>query len=242
MFVQQLTGSGSLIAMGELTGAAGIGAVSTVEALVSTLRERILAGEIPAGAPLREADLCTQFGVSRHSLRNAMRSLIASGLLVHQANHGVSVVNLSSADVRDIYALRRSLELDAIQELASHPERYDVVRAALERLEHAAVDAPWAEIRDLDLQFHLAIVTSMQRPRTTRVFENLMDELALAFRQLKGELESSAEVAQQHRKIFDAAASGSGQLAFHLLFDHLSSAEQTICAAFEAEASVTGLR
>lgn len=220
--------------MSEAIGTRGIGAVSTVDALVSTLRERILSGDIPAGAPLREADLSAQFKVSRHSLRNAMRSLIASGLLIHQANHGVFVANLSAADVHDIYALRRALELDAVQELASHPERQGIVLAALERLEQAAVDAPWSEIRDLDLQFHLALVQSLQRPRTTRVFENLMDELALAFRQLKGELESSSVVAQQHRRIFDAAASGSGQLAFHLLFDHLSSAEHTICGEFDA--------
>jgi DNA-binding GntR family transcriptional regulator len=212
-----------------------IGAVSTVDALMATLRELILSGELPAGAPLREAELCSQFGVSRHSLRNAMRSLIGSGLLVHQANHGVSVANLTASDVHDIYALRRSLELDAVQELASHPERHGVVIAALERLESVAADAPWFQVRDLDLQFHLALVTSMNRPRTTRVFENLMDELALAFRQLKGELEISEAVAQQHRRIFEAAASGAGQLAFHLLFDHLSSAEQTICAAFSPE-------
>lgn len=219
--------------MSEAIGTSAIGAVSTVDALMATLRERILNGELPAGAPLREAELCAQFRVSRHSLRNAMRGLIASGLLVHQANHGVSVANLTAADVHDIYALRRSLELDAVQEMASHPERQSSVRAALERLERAAVDTPWPQVRDLDLQFHLALVQSMERPRTTRVFENLMDELALAFRQLKGELEVSTAVAQQHRRIFDAAASGSGQLAFHLLFDHLSSAEQTICAAFD---------
>ncbi|MGW4339225.1 GntR family transcriptional regulator [Rhodococcus koreensis] len=204
---------------------------------MSTLRERILSGEMPGGMPLREAELCSQFGVSRHSLRTAMRSLLASGLLTHEANHGVFVSSLAEADVCDIYALRRLLELDALDELPHHPERHDAVQAALRQLEETVPGAPWSVVRDRDLQFHLSLVESMGRPRTTRVFAGLIDELALALRQLRGELTESEEVARQHRVIFEAAVSGSSAEARRLMDEHLMNARNDICAAFAATTS-----
>jgi DNA-binding GntR family transcriptional regulator len=198
---------------------------------MQTLREMILSGELAGGAQLRESELCEQLQVSRHSLRTAFRALAATGMIRHEANHGVFVAQLQAADIHDIYSLRRPLEVEAILELAKYPDRRPPVLVALERLEQAHPALHWAEVRDLDLQFHLALVASMGRPRATRTFVSLIDELALAFRQLKDEFEGSADVGRQHRAIYEAAVKGTPREAERLVISHLAEGEESICRA-----------
>jgi len=56
---------------------------STVDLLVAELRREILDGGLPAGARLRERELCEGYGVARHSLRAHLRDaadrLVAAG-------------------------------------------------------------------------------------------------------------------------------------------------------------------
>ncbi|MCZ4602816.1 GntR family transcriptional regulator [Streptomyces sp. Lzd4kr] len=208
--------------------------VSTVDALVAALRESILSGSQAAGTALREADLARSFGVSRHSLRTALQELIHDGLVVHEVNRGVFVKSVTRASVRDIYQLRELLEVEAASELSRRPDRLAVVRATLDALEALPSTAPWGEARDADLAFHRALVDALGRPRTSQTFASLAGELRLAFLQIKTELEDRADVARQHREIFDAIAAGKRGEAMRLVRAHLRAAQIDICTALEA--------
>ena len=79
---------------------------STVDALAAALRPRILEGELPAGARLREQELSDDYGVARHTLRAALRALAAEGLVRIEPNRGASVASLGTAELHDIADLR----------------------------------------------------------------------------------------------------------------------------------------
>ena len=112
---------------------------STVDALAAALRREILDGELPAGAWLRERELCEAYGVARHSLRAALRTLAADGLVRIEPHRGARVAQLTRDDVRWLYELRAALELEAAHLALERnggrlpPE----VHAALERLQAA---------------------------------------------------------------------------------------------------------
>lgn len=74
------------------------------------LRNSLENGEFVPGERLIERDLCDQLGVSRPSLREALRELESEGLLTSIANRGVFVSVLSVRDVREIYEVREQLE------------------------------------------------------------------------------------------------------------------------------------
>lgn len=207
-----------------------LGRVSTVDAIVDALRERILSGLESPGAPIRESEVCDRYGVSRHSARTAMRVLAAAGLLRFEANHGVRVTDLSAQDVRDIYALRRVLESEAVSLIASGDAQADLALQALRALEELPKDADWSTVRDRDLDFHRALVASLQRPRTTAAYDRLIDEMRLAFHQLRPELEDVDLVAQQHRELYEMAVSGDRDGAVAAILGHLNAAEAAICA------------
>src|SRR4051812_10355634 len=66
----------------ERKGAARIETPKLAHIVAQRLRRRIANGELPPGSSLpREADLMTQFGVSRPALREALRVLEAESLI-----------------------------------------------------------------------------------------------------------------------------------------------------------------
>lgn len=81
-----------------------------VDRLAFAIRARVLSGEIPSGSRLRQESLASEFGVSRTPVREALRQLQSSGLVVVEPNRGAVVVGPSARDVRDAYAVRAELE------------------------------------------------------------------------------------------------------------------------------------
>jgi DNA-binding GntR family transcriptional regulator len=82
------------------------------------LRTSIMEGRLAAGERLREAELCEALGVSRPTLREALRTLEAERLITIEPHRGPSVVSISEKGARDLYALRALLEGYAAHEFA----------------------------------------------------------------------------------------------------------------------------
>ncbi len=65
--------------------------------------------EIAPGASLREVPLANFFGVSRSSVREALRILERDGVVSIQPRHGAKVTELSPAEMAEIYQIRAAL-------------------------------------------------------------------------------------------------------------------------------------
>jgi DNA-binding GntR family transcriptional regulator len=74
------------------------------------LREAILAGRIPMGSRINEAELAAEWGISRTPIRDALRRLEADGLVQASPGRGMVVPVLSRSDVEELYGLREGLE------------------------------------------------------------------------------------------------------------------------------------
>lgn len=74
------------------------------------LREAILDDYFKPGDRLYEKELCEQFGVSRTSIREALRQLEAEGLVFTVPNHGPIVTKVTYRDAEDIYQVRELVE------------------------------------------------------------------------------------------------------------------------------------
>jgi DNA-binding GntR family transcriptional regulator len=163
--------------------AAPLHRVSTVDALADALRREILDGALPAGARLREVELCATYGVARHSLRAALRALAAEGLVRIEPHRGARVAQLTADDVRWLYELRAALELEAAHlALERGGGRLpDAVHAALRRLQDACGgdDPPWSAINEAHAALHAAIVDAADSPRIAAAHAALSGEMRL---------------------------------------------------------------
>jgi DNA-binding GntR family transcriptional regulator len=103
-----------------------------VDRLAAAIQSRVLSGEIPTGARLRQETLAAEFGVSRTPVREALRKLQASGLVVVEPRRGAIVRGPTAREVRDAYAVRAQLEGFAAQTAVTL-----ILDAQLDRLREA---------------------------------------------------------------------------------------------------------
>ncbi len=81
-----------------------------VDHIAATLQTRVLSGEIPTGARLRQEALAAEFGVSRTPVREALRKLQAGGLVELAPHRGAVVRGPSAREIREAYVVRAELE------------------------------------------------------------------------------------------------------------------------------------
>lgn len=107
--------------------------------VTKVLRAAITSGRFAPGQRLVEKDLCTMLGVSRPSVREALRELESEGLIEIIPNKGPSVRNLTAADALSVYQVRAALEALAARlfvECASDAQ-VERLSEAVERLAEA---------------------------------------------------------------------------------------------------------
>ena len=79
----------------------------------------IVEGEFKPGEKLKEVDLAKAFGVSRASVREALRLVESEGLVTILPQRGAQVTTLTVEEVRDIFEIRANLMGLACQRLAA---------------------------------------------------------------------------------------------------------------------------
>lgn len=90
------------------------------------LRQQIFARALEPGSWIDELRLCTEFGISRTPLREALKVLAAEGLVTMKVRRGAYVTEMSERDVREAYQLLALLESDAAAQVAAHAADKDL--------------------------------------------------------------------------------------------------------------------
>ena len=182
--------------------------LTTVTALEQALEDRILDGDLPPGAHLREAELTRDYDVARHSLRAACDALASRGLLTKRVNRGFFVPELTRRDAEEIFALRRALELPVVLDLTADRTVPAATERALTAFEQMPRGTRWREIVRTDVEFHRGLVQAAGNSRLSRAHANLLAEIALCIVQTGSTYDDPAEVAREHRDLVAAIRSG----------------------------------
>lgn len=110
------------------------------EMVLDKLRQAIMSFQLLPGDRLVERDLCDKLGVSRTSVREALRHLEAEGLVESESSRGPRVAVITLEDARDIYELRCVLESMVVQlftqkasrqQMAEFDHAWEILKAAL---------------------------------------------------------------------------------------------------------------
>ena len=194
-----------------------------------------------------EAELCRLTGVSRVSVRAALKSLIAQGFLVSKQGEGTFVVDVSVDMNMDVLVPIIGLDKRNILEVLEYRKILEVgiVPLILERLTDEDLEAlernllhlentPEPDIKritELDLEFHSMLCRISGNSLIIKVnqilgklFRKSMEDVVVALGNQTGR--------KYHRKIFDALAARDLQQTTALVLEHI---ENTIESIKEAE-------
>jgi DNA-binding GntR family transcriptional regulator len=196
---------------------------STVDQIANELIAMILRGEYRPGQAIKESPLAASLGVSRNTVREAVRVLEQSGLVRYEMHHGGVVCEPSPDEVRELYDVRLLLEPAGIAR-AALPDGLGPLRHAMRGLEEAAESEQVETIVARDLDFHRAIAALAGNGRVDKIFARLTNELRFYVTVLQltdREQDRPKLVVAEHRAILSALEAGDRDLATELLVEHI---------------------
>lgn len=204
-------------------------ATAAPEVVAATLRDRIVAGRLSPGTPLREVSVADELGVSRNTLREALRLLAGEDLVEVQRHKGAVVKVMSTEDIRDIYIVRRTIELRAVEESAL-ASAYSIqqLKEAADLLDAAAAASDRRDLATAGLKFHQSLVATLGSPRLDAMFVTITAQLRLAFAAVVDQADFQESFAGRDREICDLIVAGSRAAAGAALRTYLDDAERVV--------------
>ena len=198
---------------------------SVVGLAYDELRAMIVDGRLAPGSRVGQAELADALGISRGSVREALRRLAGDGLVEFEVNRGFFVADLGPDRVLERLEARLHLE-PGIARLAA--ERGDDADLAVMRRavadERSARTA--AAAHDASRAFHAALVAATRNEALVRIFDSLwiadVGRRLLASRRTQPEWQD-ADVAE-HEELLEAVEAGDGARAEALMRAHVESA------------------
>jgi len=215
------------------------------EQVARQLRDAILDGALAPGEALpSERELCERFGVSRATVREALRALKAQGLAVDDgptaplrvttpellaAGPGrdglVHLLRLGRVPLDDLVELRSALEAAAAAHVASRPAPRALApaRAALEEMRAAGADLAAAE--RADVRFHLALVQACGNRALELVMlavrDSIEEHLHTALAARRDPPAATRRLLREHEELLAAVEAGDAAEAARLVREHL---------------------
>lgn len=202
--------------------------------VLQTLRQALIGGSFAAGERILEVELAARLGVSRGTLREALRGLEQEGLVVTSPHRGTFVVNPTPEEITDIYGLRIALETYAVEEAARliTADELDALQAVVDDLTALALSGrvTIAPRIGLDLHFHELLCEAAGNARLLRTWAELCAPLRVLLATFSEPFLSTEEVVDQHQYVVDALRRGDAIAARAELSRHLTRSKERMIA------------
>ena len=151
--------------------------LNTAQTIAQALREQILSGELAPHTRVTQRDLAAKFGFSPMPARDAVKILLAEGLVVQEGSKTIVVAPVNTEDFVEIMDMRTLLEPRALE--LSIPNLIDedlaAARAALSR--SGTTHDPRQVVAN-HWDFHRALYRRAGRPRLLNLIEQHHNLLA----------------------------------------------------------------
>ena len=195
----------------------------TADKLISDIRNEVSSGILKPGDQLEVTALAERFGVSRTPIREAIRTLVESGVLETRPRKGSFVRVLSAKQLLDLFQVAAELEGMAcrLAALSLTKENVEAIESGLAKCTQAAEFQNNVEYAMANLDFHTAIHNAsgndwlIEQLRQLQI--NLNSYRTMPY-EIRGRLKKSTD---EHKIICDAILSGDGEHACNLMRDHM---------------------
>ncbi len=193
--------------------------------IYTILFERIVNGIYPRDTHLREANLADEFGVSRTPIREVLMQLSQDGIVALTPNRGATVSPLTADDVEEMYAIRKQLEILALEFALPHmslePLRDLKCRlTALKGIEDAE------EAMRIDREIHQYLLEASKKKRLITIVNQLLRPME-SFRSIGFQEKAIFDrVNSEHVELIDTITKRDIKNAREVLAEHLENSKQ----------------
>jgi DNA-binding GntR family transcriptional regulator len=191
------------------------------------LRHLVVSGEFEPDRPLAEIPLAERLGVSRPTIREALRQLEGDGLL-HNSGRGLRPAHMNGEETRSALLMRSALEALHAELAAERCRAGEVAPAQLRRLTAIADDAD-RHTRERNYQlamrdnraFHQGIDHLAQSPVSAHATDRLWDRILISAERSLQPPGRTDIVDREHRELLAAITAGDARAAGDIARHHV---------------------
>lgn len=192
------------------------------------LREQIIGGERAPGSRLVEREIATSLNVSRVPVREALRVLLAEGLVLPRPHSWMTVRQFTDHDIEELFQVRAAFDSLAFTLAAREAGPNELARLALvlsEESESAASSEASAS-RAASASFHELVIEISGNSLLAELWRTLSGRM----RWLLGQHDHPIEMHEEHARLYAAIATHDEEAAAALAITHLETSRR----AFES--------
>ncbi len=180
--------------------------VPNSERVYRALRDQILTGALAPLTRLVELQVAQLFAVSRTPVREALKRLIAEGLVVGDPLRGMVVRDVDPAEVEDIYIIREVLDGLAARLAAARATPDDLTRLHLlmELMAESAAAQRWEAVVQINIKFHEVLYAAAGNERLALIGRSLQDAVRRYSPRALSDPDRVAAVLKEHAEIVRA--------------------------------------
>jgi DNA-binding GntR family transcriptional regulator len=204
------------------------------ERALGALRSAIVSGQYRAGDHLGEVELATHLGISRGTVREALRHLQQEGLVTPGNRGKLRVKRLSPDEIRELFQVRAALEGLAAATIINSPGRGAAVaalREALAKLSDADSNADFASRVEADLGFHLLLCQLANNSMLVDSWRHLEGRIRVTIMNGQPDRLPHLMSRRRHSPIVDAIESGDAPAAVRVVEEHMNTAAERFAQA-----------
>jgi len=145
--------------------------------IFDVLHERIITGQYAPGEWLRQDDISSQLGISMTPVREALDLLVSAGLAERIPYRGVRILQPSSQEIVDSYAMRLLLESSAVY-IAAHsisPVQISILEKILDQSKSLVQLKDMSRERVLSRELHGTIVSASGNVLLHKMYLNVLN-------------------------------------------------------------------
>lgn len=208
----------------------GIQRLTLRDQAITALRDAIVSGRLSPGSHVSEVETAAQLGISRGTLREAMRTLQNEGLLMSGSRGRLVVRHMSDQQVRDLFAVRAALEALAARTLAVSERREEAVAALKDELR--AMEGTGVDDLDrrmaADMDFHRRLCALTGNEILLRAWTSLETSILMSITNAGIDRAVRNMNVQRHLDIVDAIAGGDEERAASSVRSHMDDAASVL--------------
>ncbi|MFL6140835.1 MAG: GntR family transcriptional regulator [Labedaea sp.] len=195
---------------------------SRTDFVLQSIKAGILSGELRPGQALVEAELAAGLVVSKTPVREALKTLAGTGLVVMSPYKGASVRIVDAELVRAVYEVRTVMEPEALRRAVRRGADLEPARAALAQARLAAAEGVEAGAMSLiNRRFHHAMYEGCGNPLMIGILDGLRDQTALITVAGWGIRPTWTAELDEHAEVLAAAEAGEPDRAAELMRVHI---------------------
>ncbi len=178
--------------------------------VIEHIYELVLDGHYSPGDQIKESLLAREMGISRAPVREALKELIANGIVEYRPQVGNYIALLSPKQIVDSYTTRGVLEGYAIMTTRDRFTEDDIgaLQSLVVKMEEYAIGGDRKKVVQVGGEFHDLLISKNRNVQLAEYTERLSLKLHIHFYRHWSKLYSPEEIGERHMRIVTSLTDG----------------------------------